>query len=61
MADTVVLTRVVIEVHIPKVDEPDSDEAWLDGDWEVKLDSFRDHLEIAANSAAPAGTTITID
>ncbi|KKK78565.1 hypothetical protein LCGC14_2842330 [marine sediment metagenome] len=58
---TYVMSRITIEVHVPKGQEPNSDEAWLDGDWEVKLDKFRDHLELAAYSAAPAGTTVTID
>ena len=61
MTDTVVLSRIVIECHIPKENEPPSDEAWIEGDWEVKLDKLRDYVELAAQSATPAGTTITID
>ena len=56
-----ILSRIVIEVHIPNGKEPNSDEAWIAGDWEVKLDKVRDSVELAARSAAPAGTTITID
>ncbi len=61
MLDTVVLSRIIIEVRILKCDEPDSDEAYRAGNWEDKLYAFRDRLELAARSAAPNGTTVTID
>ena len=57
---SIVISRILIEVSIPADDMPASDEAWLAEDWEVKLDTLRDYIELAAQSATPAGTTITV-